>query len=84
MRRFIRDIQFMIEGVSIGLYWKFCWGIFVPVSLTLILVYSIYQFEWLEYSGVPLPEVYVCKYKFISLFIVFITFCLIKRYFLKD
>lgn len=59
MRRFIRDIQFMIEGVSIGLYWKFCWGIFVPVSLTLILVYSIYQFEWLEYSGVPLPEVYV-------------------------
>ena len=42
MKRFAGDIKFMLN-VSVGIYWKFCWVFFIPVSLTAILVYFIYN-----------------------------------------
>ena len=46
---------------NLGLYWKFCWGAFIPVALSAILAYSIYKFEPLKYSGVQLPDYLMCK-----------------------
>ncbi|OXA43432.1 Sodium-dependent nutrient amino acid transporter 1 [Folsomia candida] len=50
----VTDFEFML-GQKIGIYWKFCWGFFVPVFLFLILIYSLVTMETVEYNGVPLP-----------------------------
>merc|ERR1719188_2891461 len=55
MRRFIRDIHFMI-GHSCGLYWKFCWFFFIPVALIAILAYSILSNEEPTYSNIQMPR----------------------------
>jgi solute carrier family 6 amino acid transporter-like protein 5/7/9/14 len=62
MRRFIRDITFMLD-ISVGIYWKFCWGFFIPVALIAIFVYALYSFERLKYAGVPYPDAAMCKQK---------------------
>lgn len=53
-------------GRKIGIYWRFCWGAFIPVALSLILGYSIYndfviRTEPLQYGGVDLPPAAMCK-----------------------
>ena len=60
MRRFIRDIHFMI-GHSCGLYWKFCWFLFIPASLIGILAYSVYTNEEPTYSNVEMPRAAICE-----------------------
>ncbi len=36
----VRDIEFMLRR-KIGLHWKICWGIIVPVGLSLILIMNM-------------------------------------------
>jgi len=49
-----RDIKFMLN-VSIGIYWKFCWGFFIPISLLGIFIYFLATYTPREYQGVPYP-----------------------------
>ncbi len=49
--------------ISVGIYWKFCWGFFIPVALIAIFVYALYSFERLKYAGVPYPDAAMCKQK---------------------
>lgn len=53
----VRDIEFMLN-MKIGLYWKFCWGIFIPFSLTIIFIHSTIGrlSSPLQYNGVDFPE----------------------------
>lgn len=32
-------------GIRLGIYWKFTWGIFIPLSLMAIFVYSLINFR---------------------------------------
>ncbi|CAL8085888.1 unnamed protein product [Orchesella dallaii] len=40
---FIDDIEFMLKKPAgwLGLYWKICWGLVIPVFMTGILIYSL-------------------------------------------
>ncbi len=40
----MRDVEFML-GIRLGIYWKFTWGVFIPVSLVCIFVYSLANFR---------------------------------------
>ena len=51
----MRDIKFMM-GISLGIYWKFCLGFFVPISLIAIFIYFIITYEPLTYQGFAYPE----------------------------
>ena len=31
----LRDIKFML-GIDLGIYWKFCWSFFIPLTLACI------------------------------------------------
>lgn len=37
---FINDMEFM-TGKRLSYYWKICWGILIPIFLTVILLYSL-------------------------------------------
>lgn len=54
IRRFTKDIHFML-GINVGIYWKFCWGFFIPVSLLGIFIYFIWTFTPLTYQNIPYP-----------------------------
>ena len=36
--------------ISLGFYWKFCLGVFVPVSLTAMCVYIVVTYEPITYK----------------------------------
>ncbi|ODM98349.1 Sodium-dependent nutrient amino acid transporter 1 [Orchesella cincta] len=40
---FIDDIEFMLKKPAgwLGLYWKVCWGLIIPIFMTGILIYSL-------------------------------------------
>lgn len=42
-------------GIKLGIYWKFSWGIFIPLSLLTIFVYSLATFEPLRSGSYVLP-----------------------------
>ena len=57
LKKFIRDIKFMLN-ITIGIYWKFCWGFFTPLALFGIFVYSVATYTPLTYQGQPYPAHY--------------------------
>ncbi|XP_063585011.1 sodium-dependent nutrient amino acid transporter 1-like isoform X1 [Penaeus indicus] len=60
MNNFIRDVKFML-GVDLGIYWKFCWAFFIPVSLTGILLYILIDLRLPTFDGQEYPEIaYTC------------------------
>lgn len=60
MRRVLEDIKFML-GIDLGIYWKFCWGILIPICLTFMFVYFAATFEQITYADIPYPEEAICK-----------------------
>jgi len=54
IKRFTRDIHFML-GIKVGIYWKFCWGFFIPVSLIGIFIYFIVTYTPITYQNIPYP-----------------------------
>jgi len=50
----IKDLNFMMKR-ELGLYWRFCWSMLIPVSLILILAYTVIFYEYVEYAGEKLP-----------------------------
>jgi len=55
LNNFISDIEFML-GIRVGWYWKFCWGFFVPVGLTVILFYSLATEGRLQHDKMDYPD----------------------------
>jgi len=58
--RLIRDIRFMLDQ-EITIYWKFCWGLLIPVALAGMFIYSLVDFKPVDYAGVALPTEYQGK-----------------------
>ena len=54
LKRFTSDIKFMLN-ISVGIYWKFCWGFFIPVALLGIFIYFLVSYEPLTYQGQLYP-----------------------------
>jgi len=54
LRRLLSDIKFMMN-ISLGIYWKFCLGFFVPFSLIAIFIYFVITYEPLTYQGTVYP-----------------------------
>ena len=52
--RLIDDFSFMLE-LELGLYWKLCWSFVIPVSLSLILGYTLIFYAPVSYAGAVLP-----------------------------
>lgn len=57
VKRFTRDIHFMLN-ISVGIYWKFCWGFFIPFALGAIFVYFLVTYKPLQYQDMPYPDSY--------------------------
>ena len=49
LRRLLKDIKYMMD-ISLGIYWKFCLGFFVPFALIAIFIYFCITFEPLKYQ----------------------------------
>ncbi|ODM92807.1 Sodium-dependent nutrient amino acid transporter 1, partial [Orchesella cincta] len=53
-----RDIEFMLEKdvKKIGIYWKFCWGLFIPIILIAVLIRSLIGIkDGITYNGQEFP-----------------------------
>ena len=50
----VDDLSFMLSR-QFGIYWKFCWTVFIPVSLSFILGYTLVFYAPVEYAGEALP-----------------------------
>jgi hypothetical protein len=44
-----RDIKFMMN-ITPGIYWKFCWGFFIPLALIAILIYFFVTYKPITYQ----------------------------------
>lgn len=56
LKNFLRDVEFML-GIRLGIYWKFTWGFFIPLSLLAIFVYSFFNFNtFATVDGSPYPK----------------------------
>ncbi len=60
MKNVLRDIKFMLN-IDLGIYWKFCWGFFIPVSLSFFFIYFCYEYEPIKYAGIAYPDMAICK-----------------------
>ncbi|XP_052132163.1 sodium-dependent nutrient amino acid transporter 1-like, partial [Frankliniella occidentalis] len=50
-----RDLELML-GQRPGLYWRLTWGLITPVTMIVILVYTIATAQRLEHNGRPFPD----------------------------
>lgn len=50
----IQDLNMMLK-TDLGYYWKICWTVIIPVSLSLILSYAIYDYKPVSYDNIVLP-----------------------------
>lgn len=54
--KFCTDVEFMLN-MKIGWFYRFCWGLIIPVTLVTVLVYSLLTSPTLTHAGVPFPDV---------------------------
>jgi len=52
--RIIKDLNFMMKR-DLGMYWKFCWSYFIPLTLTAILTYTLIFYKPVKYADIELP-----------------------------
>ena len=67
MKRVLEDIKFMLD-IDLGIYWKFCWGILIPVALSFFFVYYTVTFEQIKYAGRDYPQAAICKLNYYVFF----------------
>ena len=67
MRRVLEDVKFMLD-IELGIYWKFCWGYLIPISLTFFFVYFIITMEPLTYGGLAFPDMALSKFTMAGIF----------------
>lgn len=54
LKNVCRDIEFMLN-IKLNWYWKICWGLIVPVVLSVILVFSLATSKPLTHDGQLYP-----------------------------
>lgn len=52
--KLMKDLNFMLD-CDLGIYWKFCWFYFIPVSLSCILAYTLVFYKPVDYADIDLP-----------------------------
>ena len=52
--KLMKDLNFMLD-CDLGIYWKFCWFYFIPVSLSCILAYTLVFYKPVNYADIELP-----------------------------
>nr|XP_053636084.1 sodium-dependent nutrient amino acid transporter 1-like [Cherax quadricarinatus] len=81
---FLRDLKFMM-GVNLGIYWKFCWIFFIPVSLSAILVYSLVDFNLPTFASKAYPQVaYTCGWILAAVALGMVPVCFIHALYIND
>ncbi|XP_037950720.1 sodium-dependent nutrient amino acid transporter 1 [Teleopsis dalmanni] len=55
VKRLCNDVKFML-GIKTSIYYRICWGIVTPLFMAAILIYTLVQYEPLEYNGVTYPS----------------------------
>ncbi|CAL8126748.1 unnamed protein product [Orchesella dallaii] len=53
---YLDDIEFMLN-IRLGYYWKICWGLIIPIFLTIILVYSLVDDISPSHNDIPYPVI---------------------------
>lgn len=56
LSNFCHDIEFMI-GRKVGIYWKICWGLVLPLGLFGILLYYLITEPEYQSGNTPYPKV---------------------------
>lgn len=53
---YLDDIEFMLN-MRLGWYWKACWGLIIPIFLTIILIYSLIEDISPSHNNISYPVV---------------------------
>jgi solute carrier family 6 (neurotransmitter transporter, glycine) member 5/9 len=53
--RFCHDIEFML-GFRPNFYWRWCWRVVTPGLMIIILLYTLIQFQYVDYKGYVYPD----------------------------
>lgn len=64
-----QDIEFML-GKKVGVYWKMCWGIVIPLGTIFNLVYYLVTEPEFKSNEISYPKAAMCKYKFKDIFMI--------------
>jgi solute carrier family 6 amino acid transporter-like protein 5/7/9/14 len=81
--KLIKDMNFMMER-QLGVYWKFCWFYFIPVTLSCILAYTLVCYKPVEYAHAPLPLAAQISGWLIFLFGVMVVIAFMIKQFIKQ
>lgn len=52
------DIEFM-TGRKVTFYWRICWFLLAPLTMTIVFIYSTITMEPLTYAGLNFPRSYI-------------------------
>lgn len=75
LANFCQDIEFMLN-MHISWFWKFTWGLFVPVVLMGVLLYSLIKFEPVKYNGQDFPGIAIaCGWILAAFCLLFVPIC---------
>ena len=55
MENLCNDVEFMLN-IKVGMYWRWCWGIFTPITMVVILIYSLAIASPLTYGDYVYPD----------------------------
>ncbi|XP_063874832.1 sodium-dependent nutrient amino acid transporter 1-like isoform X2 [Scylla paramamosain] len=76
LKNFIRDLNFMTKR-NLGLFWKFSWKYFIPVTLLTIFVQNMVHPVMPTVSGASFPQIaYVCGWILASVAVGMVPICL--------
>ncbi|XP_037821703.1 sodium-dependent nutrient amino acid transporter 1 [Lucilia sericata] len=50
VKQLCKDIHFML-GIKTSIYYRLCWGIITPAFMAAILIYTLVEYEPLQYNG---------------------------------
>jgi len=70
----VRDINFMLK-MNLGIYWKICWGVFIPICLGTILSYAMYMYKPPSYGDITLSlPAQIVGWIIVTLGVLFVPF----------
>ncbi|XP_017797726.1 PREDICTED: sodium-dependent nutrient amino acid transporter 1-like [Habropoda laboriosa] len=55
LENFLDDVEYMLKRRP-SAYWRLCWGVFTPLLLAVILIYTLVTLRPLTYSGISYPD----------------------------
>lgn len=58
LERLCIDIEFMTKR-KVSHYWRICWFLLAPPSMTFVFIYSTIKMEAITYAGLSFPSSYV-------------------------